>query len=125
MIVDDSADELALIKRTLLKTGWIQKVRTAERGETALDLLGRYEVLPALVFLDLKMPGMGGIETVRRIRATEKTKHIPVIILTTSSLETDKQAAYEAGADFFLHKAINLDQFTADVTSLLKFWLTA
>jgi CheY-like chemotaxis protein len=123
MVIDDSIDELAIIKRVLIKTGKIHKVKTAERGETALELLRKKAVVPALIFLDLKMPGMGGIETVRHIRADEKLRHIPVIILTNSSLESDKKAAYAAGADVFLQKTFNMDQFCEDIKSLLEHWL--
>lgn len=125
MVVDDSADELAIIKRVLVKTGRINKVKIAERGEIALDLLRNKAIEPALIFIDLKMPGMGGIETVRQIRANTKLKHIPVVMLTNSSLESDKKAAYAAGADAFLHKAFNMDQFCEDVKFLLERWLKA
>jgi two-component system chemotaxis response regulator CheY len=77
MIVDDSVDELAIIKRVMLKTGQITKVNTAERGEVALDLLRKNVAFPKVIFLDIKMPGMGGIQTLRYIRADEKLKHIP------------------------------------------------
>ena len=123
MVVDDSTDELAIIKRVLVKTGRISKVKTAERGEAALDMLRKCVVFPAIIFLDLKMPGMGGIETVRQIRRDEKLRHIPVIILTNSSLESDKKAAYAAGADLFLRKAFDMDKFCEDVKSLLERWL--
>lgn len=123
MVVDDSCDELEIIKRVLVKTGRITKVKTAEKGETALDLLRKKAVAPALIFVDLKMPGMGGIETVRQIRADAKLKHIPVIVLTNSSLESDKKAAFAAGADVFLHKAFDMDQFCEDVKSLLERWM--
>jgi CheY-like chemotaxis protein len=125
MVVDDNVDELAIMIRILLKTGRIITVKTAERGETALDLLRKNAVIPALIFLDIKMPGLSGIETVRQIRADEKLKHIPVVILTNSSLESDKKAAFAAGADDFINKAFNMDQFCNDVKSLLERWLKA
>ena len=66
---------------------------------------------------------MDGIETLRQIRADEKLKHIPVVILTNSSLEDDKHAAFAAGADAFLNKAFNLDKFCKDIKSALERWL--
>lgn len=125
MVVDDNADELAIMKRVLINTGRTLNVKTTERGETALDLLRKNVVIPALIFLDLKMPGMDGIETVRKTKADEKLKHIPVVILTNSLLEEDKKAAYAAGANLFLRKALDTDQFCGIVKYLLIRWLKA
>ena len=125
LVVDDSAEELAIMKRVLGNTGRLINIKTAERGDTALDLLRKNIVIPALIFLDIKMPGLDGIETVRQIRADKKLKQIPVVILTNSSLESDKKAAFAAGADDFINKAFNMDQFCKDIKSLLERWLKA
>jgi len=66
------------------------------------------------------MPRLGNIETVRQIRSDDKLKHIPVAILTNSSLEEDKKAVLSAGADIFLHKSGNLDQFCKDLKKFLN-----
>jgi DNA-binding response OmpR family regulator len=79
--------------------------------------------LPSLILLDLKMPGMSGFDTLRIIRADKLMKHIPVIIVTSSSLEADKKMGYETGADGFLHKAFDIDQFERDLKSMLERWL--
>ena len=76
-----------------------------------------------MILLDLKMPGMNGFDTLRIIRADERLKHIPVIIVTSSSLEADEKEGYEAGADGFLHKAFDIDQFAGDIEDILKRWL--
>jgi len=125
MIVDDDQDEIELLRRALKKAGRVKNIATAREGETALELLRTRKVAPSLILLDLKMPGMGGIETVRQLRADACLKDIPVVIVTNSSLESDKQAAYDAGADAFLHKAFNMDQFGKDIKLLLDRWLTA
>ncbi len=125
MIVDDDQDEIELLRRALKKAGRVKNIATAREGETALELLRTRKVAPSLILLDLKMPGMGGIETVRQLRADACLKDIPVVIVTNSSLESDKQAAYDAGADAFLHKAFNMDQFGKDIKLLLDRWLAA
>jgi len=125
MIVDDDQDEIELLRRVLKKAGRVKNITTAQEGEAALELLRTRKVAPSLILLDLKMPGMGGIETVRQLRADACLKDIPVVIVTNSSLESDKQAAYDAGADAFLHKAFNMEQFGKDIKLLIDRWITA
>ena len=120
LIIDDNLDDVEITKRTLARIDRELTVETALRGETALELLRLEQALPALILLDLKMPGMSGFDTLRKIRADERLKHIPVIIVTSSSLETDEKAGFDAGADAFLHKAFDIDRFSSDLKSLLK-----
>ena len=123
LIIDDNLDDVEITKKTLSRINRELKVETAPRGETALELLRREEALPALILLDLKMPGMSGFDTLRKIRADERMKQIPVIIVTSSSLEADEKAGFEAGADAFLHKAFDIDRFSSELKSLLNFHL--
>ena len=123
LIIDDNIDDVEITKRTLARIDRELKVETALRGETALELLRREEALPALILLDLKMPGMSGFDVLRKIRADERMKHIPVIIVTSSSLEADEKAGYEAGADAFLHKAFDIDRFSSELKSLINLHL--
>jgi len=124
MVVDDSQDDREMTRRALAKTGRDVLIREAERGETALRLLQCEDPLPSLILLDLKMPGMNGIDTLRRIRADERHKRIPVIIITNSTLESDRNASLHAGADDFVLKAFDLDQYRRDIQALLDRWLT-
>lgn len=123
MVIDDNQDEIEIMKRALIKTGRVHKIKTVLCGKTALELMRGKEITPVLIFLDLKMPGMSGIETVRQIRADACLKHIPVIMLTNSTLESDKKEALDAGADAFLHKAFDINQFCRDVKSALECWI--
>lgn len=123
LIVDDNPDEIEITKRILSKTAREVRVETAFRGEAALELLRNGKNLPEMILLDLKMPGMGGIDALQRIRADERVRHIPVIIVTNSSLESDEKDAYAAGADNFIRKSFDLDQFGRDMESVLKHWL--
>ncbi len=92
-------------------------------GEAALELLQNQEALPSLIFLDLKMPGISGIDTLRRIRADERLRNIRVIIMTNSILASDKSASFAAGADGFLHKEFDVSLFGKDIKSILERWL--
>jgi CheY-like chemotaxis protein len=123
LVIDDNPDDVEIARRILARMNRELKVETVQRGETALELLRSGTALPELILLDLKMPGMSGFETLRIIRADERLKHIPVIIVTSSSLEADKKEGYEAGADGFLHKAFDIDQFAGDIEDILKRWL--
>jgi CheY-like chemotaxis protein len=123
MVVDDDPDDMEITRRILARTRREMIVTQVPRGETALALLRESGELPSLMLLDLKMPGMSGIDTLRRIREDEGLKHIPVVIVTNSTLESDRNAALNAGADGFIHKDFDMDQFSRDMKSLLDRWL--
>ena len=120
LIVDDNPDDVEITRRTLTRLDRELKVETAARGDAALELLRSGITLPALILLDLKMPGMSGFDTLRAMRADERLKHIPVIIVTSSSLEADEKEGCEAGADAFLHKAFDVDLFSKELRSLIE-----
>ena len=120
LIIDDNPDDVEIAKIILEQMDRKLKVETAPRGEVALELLRTGKTLPALILLDLKMPGMSGFDVLRKIRADVRLKHIPVIATTASSLEADENASYEAGADAILHKAFDIDQFSNDMETLLE-----
>jgi CheY-like chemotaxis protein len=92
-------------------------------GEAGLALIREGKTPPKLVLLDLKMPRMDGIEVLRKIRDDENLRSIPVVIVTNSNLESDEQAALKAGADNFLRKARDLDQYKMDIERILESWL--
>lgn len=123
LIVDDRAEDVDLTEVALSMLGCKFRTESASTGEEALELLRAAEHLPAVILLDLKMPGIGGLETLRRIRADERLKSIPVVIATCSILESDAREAREAGATGFIHKAIRLDEFSRDLGRHLKCWI--
>jgi two-component system response regulator len=123
LVVDDDPDDLEITRRALAKIGCGVTCMTACRGEDALALLRGRGELPSLILLDLKMPGMNGIDTLRQIRADGRLKHIPVIMVTNSTLESDRSAALAAGANAFLHKAFDLDQYGRDIQDQLERWV--
>jgi two-component system response regulator len=124
LIVDDSPDDMEITKRILKKAGIALQIKETLSGESALALLRKWSALPRLILLDLKMPGMNGIETLREIRQDDRLKQIPVVMLTNSTLDSDKLEAHNAGANAYLHKAFDIDQFRGELQFALKQWLT-
>lgn len=118
-IIDDSEDELRLTERVLARISPDIRVDSAMSGEEGLAKLHACRTLPALTLLDIKMTGISGIETLRRIRADERLKNMPVAVMTNSSLGSDHDDAMDAGADVFLQKAFDLDQYCSDLQALL------
>ncbi len=123
LIVDDDPDDTDITKRVLSKAGFKILVGVVESGEAALELLQKEDDLPSLILLDLKMPGMSGIDTLRLIRSDRRLKSIPVIIATNSNLESDRNASYAAGADGFIQKDFDIGKFGRDIKSILERWL--
>ncbi len=123
LIVDDNPDEIEITGRALSMILSGVKVKTASNGEEALELLKGMEDLPVVIFLDLKMPGMSGIDMLRRVRSDDRLKKVRVIVVTNSALEADRKESYAAGADWFLQKAFDLGQFSKELKPLLERWL--
>ena len=123
MVVDDDSDDIEITRRALEKSGRGVTFTAAPSGEAALALLQCSAELPSLILLDLKMPGMSGIDVLRRMRLDERLKRIPVVIVTNSTLDSDRNAALDAGADGFLHKDFDLDRFGRDIQDQLERWI--
>ena len=105
LIVDDESIMVSILQRHVSNAGFVFEV--ASNGQEALDKIQKE--MPDLVLLDLMMPGMSGFETCRRIRADEKTKKLPVIIITALRSDTDSADAAACGANEFMVKPINAD----------------
>ena len=133
LLVDDNLDTIKLIRLSLLKAGFANKVLEAHDGEEALDyLLGngkfanRLEYpLPHVIFLDLKMPRMDGVEFLKRLRSWPPGKTIPVIVMTTSILASDLTAAYDAGANSYLVKGADAHELIEQVNAIGSIWLSS
>ncbi len=125
LIIDDSEDDIIITKLALSKTGRAFRLQVALSGETGLTLIRRERTPPKLILLDLKMPRMDGIEVLRNIRDDESLRSIPVVMVTNSNLDSDEQKAVKAGADGFLHKATDLDQFKKGLERILDRWIDA
>jgi two-component system response regulator len=123
LVVDDDIDELHITRTVLSKASRGIRVLAFTRAEAALDALSREDCLPSLIFLDLKLPGMSGIDALKFIRSDTRLKNIPVVVCTNSKLESDTRAAIDAGASNFLQKAFDIEQFTNDINNLLDCWI--
>jgi len=122
-IVDDSPTDIELTTIALEATGREIVVRFATDGKSALAMLRNGLRVPALILLDLKMPGMDGIEVLREIRADDRLRDLPVVVVTSSALESDRADAFAAGASGYIQKPLALDQFGKDLESVVRRWL--
>lgn len=131
LLVEDNPDDEALALRALRRNNIANEVIVARDGVEALDFLfatgtyaGRDALdLPEVVLLDLKLPKLHGLEVLQRIRADPRTQLLPVVILTTSSEDRDMVESYRLGANSYIRKPVDFDQFTEAVRQLGMYWL--
>ncbi|MFQ5791341.1 MAG: response regulator [Acidobacteriota bacterium] len=131
LLVEDNPDDVELTLRAMKDYCISNEVVVARDGVEALDYLfatgahaGRdTSVLPEVILLDLKMPKIDGLEVLRRIRADERTAHLPVIILTSSKEEQDVINSYKLGANSYVRKPVDFAQFSEAVRQLGLHWL--
>jgi CheY-like chemotaxis protein len=131
LLVEDNPDDVKLTLRALKKSNILNEVIVAQDGVEALNYLfgtGKYEgrdtrIMPQMILLDLKMPRMDGLEVLHRIREDERTKILPVVILTTSSEDKDRVESYKLGANSYVRKPVDFNQFVEAVRQLGLYWL--
>lgn len=131
LLVEDSSSDEELTLRALKKSGIANRVVVTRDGAEALDYLffqgahtGRDPVeVPQVVLLDLNLPKIGGLEVLRRIRADERTRLLPVVILTSSREDKDLLGGYGSGANSYVVKPVDFAQFAEAVRQLGMFWL--
>ncbi len=131
LLVEDEPNDVKLTLRALRKGNILNEVITASDGVEALDYLfgtGRYAgrdltVMPVVILLDLKLPKIDGLEVLQRLRADERTKLLPVVILTSSKEEQDIINGYRLGANSYIRKPVDFIQFSKAVQQLGLYWL--
>lgn len=130
LIVEDDPNDAELITRALKKHNLANKLILLKDGAEALDFLfgkGDFAQMddgkPRVILLDLKLPKVNGIEVLRKIKSEERTKKIPVVILTSSREDRDLKDAYDLGVNSYVTKPIQFDEFAKVVSDLGMYWL--
>jgi two-component system response regulator len=123
LLVEDNPDDEELTLRALRQNNIGNEVVVARDGAEAVEIFERGEELPALVLLDLKLPKLDGLEVLARIRAGERGRFVPVVILTSSDEESDLLRGYAGGANSYIKKPIDFVLFVAAVRQLGMYWL--
>lgn len=131
LLVEDNPDDELLAIRALKKNNISNEVVVARDGVEALDYLfgtgahaGRdMSEMPQIILLDLKLPKIDGLEVLRRLRSDERTKLLPVVVLTSSREEQDLTESYSLGANSYIRKPVNFAQFTEAIRQLGLYWL--
>jgi len=130
LLVEDNPDDVELTLHALKKSHVVNEMVVVRDGAEALDYLffkgayaNRDKSMPALVLLDLKLPKIGGLEVLLRIRSDERTKILPVVILTSSKEQPDMVNGYRNGANSYVRKPVDFDEFTKAVQTLGLYWL--
>lgn len=131
LLVEDDPDEERLAMVAFKQSGISDNVVVARDGQEAVDYLlaqgshtGRnIKDIPRVVFLDINLPKLSGIEVLKRVRSDARTSLVPVVLLTSSDEQRDKEDGYRFGANSFIRKAHDFDQFIANINELGNYWL--
>ncbi len=131
LLVEDNPTDVELTLRALKKNNLANKVHVVTDGEQALEFIfasGSYKGRdinhkPRVILLDLKLPKVDGLEVLRKIKSDERTKNIPVVVLTSSKEERDRMESYRLGVNSYIAKPVDFSQFTKAVSELGLYWL--
>lgn len=131
LLVEDNPDDVELTLRALKRHNITNEVVVVRDGQEALDYLlggGEHEgcapkELPAVILLDLKLPRVDGLEVLQQLRADQRTKLVPVVVLTSSKEEQDMISSYQLGANSFVRKPVEFGEFAEAVRQLGLYWL--
>jgi two-component system response regulator len=127
LVVDDDPDHVELNLMALSDCCSVDQLATAASGTQALEILGeRLEharPLPKLILLDVKLPGMSGLDTLRAVRSHPALARLPVVMMSSSTDESDRAACYDSGANGYLQKPTDFDRRCAMLRQLHRFWV--
>ena len=123
LLVEDNPDDVALTLRAFKKSNILNSVVVARDGAEALERLFSDAPPPQLILLDLKLPKVDGLEVLRRIRENERLRLLPVVILTSSREERDLVEGYSLGANSYIQKPVDFEQFIEASRQLSLYWL--
>ena len=122
ILVEDNPDDERLTLRALRKANVANEILVARNGEEALAMVFNADPLPSVILLDLKLPKISGLEVLRQIRANDRTRFLPVVVLTSSSEDRDIIESYNLGANSYVCKPVEFDRFTEAVSQLGLYW---
>lgn len=128
LLVEDNPDDVRLTRRALKANGISNELVVANDGAAALEYLQRAcattdGVFPAVTLLDLNLPKIDGLEVLKRVRADARLRRLPIVILTSSKEEQDLIKSYDLGANSYIQKPVDFEQFTSAVRQLGLYWL--
>jgi len=130
LIVEDNPNDLELTLRALRKKSVVSGIVTVKDGAEALDYLfyrGRFakrpQCTPKVIFLDLKLPKVDGMEVLRQIRSNDRTRTIPVVMLTSSQQERDVMESYRLGVNSYIVKPVDFEKFAESIAQIGLYWL--
>jgi two-component system, response regulator len=131
LLVEDNPSDIKLTLKALQKHNLANKVTVLKNGAEALDFLfaeGRYKDradrnIPKVIFLDLKLPLVDGIEVLRRIKSNDSTKMIPVVVLTSSKEFQDVEECYKLGVNSYIVKPVDFEKFIESVSNIGLYWV--
>ena len=124
LLVEDDPDHELLTIRALKKSNIANQIHVARDGEEAINMLfGLSPIKPQLILLDLKLPKLDGLEVLRRIRETESTRMLPVVVLTSSDEERDLVRSYQLGVNSYIRKPVDFVEFAEATRQLGMYWL--
>jgi two-component system, response regulator len=123
LLVEDNPDDVVLTMRALKKNNIANEVQVARDGEEALKALAQHKRLPAVILLDLKLPKVDGLEVLERVRKDPRTQLLPVVVLTSSKEQEDMIKSYKGGANSYIRKPVDFNDFTEAVRQLGLYWL--
>ena len=131
LLVEDNPDEEKLAMIAFQKSGLKETVEVARDGQEAVDYMlaqGDYQGrnvkdLPGVIFLDINLPKLSGIEVLRILRTDPRTKHVPIVLLTSSDEPQDMIDGYESGANSYIHKPFDFHEFVLQIKTLGNYWI--
>jgi two-component system, response regulator len=131
LLIDDNEDDIELTLIALKKNNKIDNITILRDGQEALDFIfskGNYSerlmTFPKVILLDLNLPKVGGLDVLKILKADEKTKMIPIVVMTSSAQDNDIIESYNSGANSFITKPIDFDNFMNTISNLCNYWLT-
>jgi CheY-like chemotaxis protein len=130
LVVEDNAQDLELMVRALRKANLTNRMQSARDGAEALELIfgedgfaGKAGTGPKVILLDLKLPKVDGLEVLKRLKADERTRNIPVVVLTSSKEQQDVVESYRLGVNSYIVKPVSFERFASAVEELGLYWL--